>query len=153
LLDAGLDIAPLRAAVASLGLPGVSIDAERCQRGGLAATRFVVREADPVAAPHRGLAEVRALLARAAVPAEVASRAEAVFGALARAEAAVHGSSVESVHFHEVGAVDAIVDVLCACVGLHELRIERVYASAVEVGGGTIRCAHGLLPVPAPGAL
>jgi uncharacterized protein (TIGR00299 family) protein len=152
LLDAGLSLDPLVRAVDSLGLPGVSIRSEAVHRAGMAATRFVVEGADGGHA-HRGLPEIRAILARAAVPAPVRDRAVAVFEALGEAEARAHGIPVEKVHFHEVGAVDAIVDILCACLGLHELGVERVYASTIEVGSGTVSCAHGLLPVPAPGAL
>jgi uncharacterized protein (TIGR00299 family) protein len=152
LLDAGLPLEPLRAAVASLGLPGVSIRREAVQRAGMAATRFVVDGAEG-GHVHRGLPEIRDILARAAVPASVRERAVAVFEALGEAEAKAHGLPIDEVHFHEVGAVDAIVDILCACLGLHELGVERVYSSAVEVGSGAVSCAHGLLPVPAPGAL
>lgn len=152
LLDAGLPLEPLERAVDSLGLPGVSVRREAVHRAGMAATRFVVEGADGDHA-HRGLPEIRQVLARADVPDAVRARAVAVFEALGEAEAKAHGIPVEKVHFHEVGAVDAIVDILCACLGLHELGVERVYASTVEVGSGAVSCAHGLLPVPAPGAL
>jgi uncharacterized protein (TIGR00299 family) protein len=152
LLDAGLPLDPLARAVDSLGLAGVAVRRESVHRAGMAATRFVVEGAEGEHA-HRGLPEIRQILARAAVPDEVRVRALAVFEALGEAEAKAHGIPIEKVHFHEVGAVDAIVDILCACLGLHELGVERVYASTVEVGSGSVSCAHGLLPVPAPGAL
>jgi uncharacterized protein (TIGR00299 family) protein len=153
LLDAGLPLGPLERLVDSLGLQGVRIAAEPTRRAGIAATRFWVEAGGGQAPVHRGLAEILGILGRAAVPVPVRERAEAVFAALAEVEARAHGVPVESVHFHELGAVDTIVDVLCACLGLHELGIERVYASAVEVGSGTLRCEHGILPVPAPGTL
>ncbi|MDA0933108.1 MAG: nickel pincer cofactor biosynthesis protein LarC [Planctomycetota bacterium] len=152
LLDAGLPLEPLVRAVDSLQLPGVAIRSEAVHRAGMAATRFVVDGAEGAHA-HRGLSEIRGILARAAVPDAVRERAVLVFEALGEAEAKAHGIPVEQVHFHEVGAVDAIVDILCACLGLHELGVERVYVSEVEVGSGSVSCAHGLLPLPAPGAL
>lgn len=152
LLDAGLSLEPLRAAVSSLGLTGVTVDAEPALRAGIAGTRFLVTVSGPPAARRR-LAEIRELLGRAAVPAAVRDRADGVFRALAEVEARAHGVDVDDVHFHELGGEDTVVDVLCACLGLHELGIERVFASAVEVGSGTIQCEHGRLPVPAPGTL
>lgn len=161
LLDLGVPLSALQAAVASLDLPGVTIRQERVQRAGIAACRFLV---DVVAAPphhhhdhahhaHRHLADIRTLLARADVPAGVRAQCEAVFLAIAEVEARQHGTGIEQVHFHEVGAEDTIVDVLCACLGTHLLGLERLYSSAVAVGSGTVRCEHGVLPVPAPGTL
>ncbi|MBK8977291.1 MAG: nickel pincer cofactor biosynthesis protein LarC [Planctomycetes bacterium] len=153
LLDSGLDLAPLRAAVASLGIAGLDVGAERVTRAGLAAARFVVRLPAAGPAPHRHLADVEALLARAAVPESVRARAVAVFRRLAAVEATVHGTTPDAIHFHEVGAEDALCDVLCACLGLELLGVTAVHTSTIEVGTGTVRCAHGELPVPAPGAL
>jgi hypothetical protein len=153
LLDAGLPLAVLERAVRSLGLPGVSIRAERVRRGGLIGTRFVVDLEPPAGARERSLDDVLAIVAAADVPERVRQDCTAVFRALAEAEATVHGVAVADVHFHEVGAEDAIVDVLCACLGMRELGVERTFASAVAVGTGTVRCEHGELPVPAPGAL
>jgi uncharacterized protein (TIGR00299 family) protein len=102
---------------------------------------------------HRGLAEIRALLARAKVPAATAARARAVFELLADVESRAHDVPREAVHFHEVGAVDTIVDVVCACHAVGLLGLERLHASAVVVGTGEVDAAHGRLPVPAPGTL
>jgi pyridinium-3,5-bisthiocarboxylic acid mononucleotide nickel chelatase len=77
----------------------------------------------------------------------------AIFDALARAEAKIHGTSIESVHFHEVGAVDAIVDIVCAAVGAEALAVDEIVGSPLNVGGGTVKCAHGTIPVPAPATL
>lgn len=103
--------------------------------------------------PHRHLADIRAILHRADLPDVVRQQCDAVFAAIAEAEARQHGCSVDTVHFHEVGAEDTIVDIVCACLGTHLLGIDRLYSSAVAVGSGTVRCEHGLLPVPAPGTL
>ena len=168
LLDLGLPLADLERTVATLGLPGVEVRAQRVQRQTLAGTWFQVvtpgtivvpgavarRKPVPVAhGPHRGLADCLALVRRADLPGPVRERAEAVFVELARAEAAVHGTTPEQVHFHEVGAEDTIVDIVCTVLGSHRLGIERYYASSIELGSGSVRCAHGTMPVPAPGTL
>jgi pyridinium-3,5-bisthiocarboxylic acid mononucleotide nickel chelatase len=101
-------------------------------------------------AARRGLSEIVAMIESAGLPARVVDRARRVFQRLAEAEAAVHGIAVAEVHFHEVGAVDSIVDVVSACVGLELLGIDRVLCSPIPLGSGTVRCEHGLLPVPAP---
>jgi pyridinium-3,5-bisthiocarboxylic acid mononucleotide nickel chelatase len=173
LLDAGVPIEPLRRAVQSLGLPGVSIRADRVLRAGLAGTHFVVEldgsPADapfvPVAMPapsllsplghgaghvHRRLRDIEAIVGRADLPAAVLERCRAVYRAIAEVEAAAHGCGIQDVHFHEVGAEDTIVDVVCACLGTHLLGVARIHANGIAVGSGTVRAAHGVLPVPAP---
>ncbi|GAB4159669.1 MAG: nickel pincer cofactor biosynthesis protein LarC [Planctomycetota bacterium] len=152
LLDLGVPLGALAAAVDSLGLPGVSIRDEPVRRASLAARKFHVDVARP-SAGARHLADIRELLARADLPDRVRADCDAVFLAIAEAEARQHGCAVEEVHFHEVGAEDTIADVVCACLGTHLLGIERLYASAVEPGSGTVDCEHGRLPVPAPGTL
>ncbi len=145
-------LADLEAAVASLDLPGVSIAQEKVLRQGMAGTRFVVRES-ATRGGHRHLPEILEILERTDVPAEVRSRAQAVFTALGEAEARVHDLPLVGVHFHEVGAVDTIVDVTCAVLATHLMGIERLCSSAVTLGGGIVRAEHGTLPVPAPGTL
>jgi hypothetical protein len=103
--------------------------------------------------PHvarRSLSDILAMIETAGLPARVVDRAKRVFQRLGEAEAAVHGIAIREVHFHEVGAVDSIVDVVAACVGLELLGIDRLLCSPIPVGSGTVRCEHGLLPVPAP---
>lgn len=169
LLDAGVPLAPLAAAVQSLSLPGVELRADKVLRCGLSGTHFVVVEhgapADafvPVAGAgsllltagaaheHRGLRQIEALVARADLPEPVRERCRHVYRLIGEVEAAAHGVSIDAVHFHEVGAVDTIVDVVCACLGMHLLGVDAVYANGIEVGSGTVRAAHGVLPVPAP---
>ena len=101
---------------------------------------------------HHGhhLHDIEAILAGSALPEAVREDALAVYRLLAQAESKVHGCPVEEIHFHEVGQLDAIVDILTVCLLMHELKAELVRASAVHVGSGTVRCAHGILPVPAP---
>ena len=103
--------------------------------------------------PHshlRGLSEIRQIISRAAISESAKKSAIAIFEALARAEAKIHNSAVESVHFHEVGAVDAMVDIVCAAVGAEALGVDEIICSPLNVGGGTVKCAHGIFPVPAP---
>ena len=147
LVDLGLPEAWLRSFVASLEL-GVEADVERVDRSGIGCTRVQFRL--PEEATHRGLSDVLEVVGRTPVAEEVRSRAEAVFRRLAEAEAAVHGVGVEEVHFHEVGALDAIVDVLCTVAGVAELGYDRLYTRPVAVGTGTVRMEHGEFPLPAP---
>ncbi|MGC2211568.1 MAG: nickel pincer cofactor biosynthesis protein LarC, partial [Candidatus Korobacteraceae bacterium] len=99
---------------------------------------------------HRGLKEIREIIARAPISASAQAFALKAFELLAQAEAKIHNQPVESIHFHEVGSEDAIVDIVCAAVAVEAIAAERWYCSALNVGSGTVRCAHGVLPVPAP---
>jgi len=148
LVDAGLSLDELRADLSHLSLPGYEISAERVSKRGISGTRVSVRA--EASHEHRGLSDITAIIARAELPREVAARAVAVFTRLAEAEAAVHGHSVEEVHFHEVGAVDAIVDIVGALCGLRRLNVGKLYVSPLPLGGGWVESAHGRLPVPAP---
>ncbi|HEU5034994.1 MAG TPA: nickel pincer cofactor biosynthesis protein LarC, partial [Mycobacteriales bacterium] len=121
------------------------------RRAGLAAVQAHVQA--PAEQPTRRLTDVLALLERVAVPAAVSGRARAVFTRLADAEAAAHGIDRDDVHFHEVGAVDAIVDVVGGCLGLHRLGLDRLVVSPVALGGGTAPTGHGPVPVPGPAVL
>jgi uncharacterized protein (TIGR00299 family) protein len=130
---------------------GARLERGRTTRGGLDARQ--VRVVAAAEQPPRRLADLTALLDGADVPAAVADRARRVLGRLADAEAAVHGTTPDEVHFHEVGAVDTVVDVVGACLGLHILGVDRVVATPVARGGGTTASAHGRLPVPPPAVL
>src|SRR5580700_9088339 len=106
-----------------------------------------------VPTPHehaRGLNEIREIIAAAAISEGGKKTAIAIFEVLGRAEAKIHNTSIESVHFHEVGAVDAIVDIVCAAVGAEALGVDEIICSSLNVGGGMVKCAHGTFPVPAP---
>jgi uncharacterized protein (TIGR00299 family) protein len=148
LVSAGWPEAELQALPARLGLEGIAIEVSKVRRGPFAATHVDVRV--PERQPHRHLHHIDAILDRADLPAGVRDRAKGVFRRLAQAEAEVHGSSVEKVHFHEVGAVDAIVDVTGALLGLDALGVSSVSASALPLGGGSVDSEHGRIPVPAP---
>ena len=152
LLDAGLSIDALRAELALLGVDGWSLRAERVTRAGIAATKAHVDLAESPQ-PHRRLPDIMALIGRSTLPSGDKQRAASVFERLADAEARVHGVERDAIDFHEVGALDAIVDIVGGVVGLRLLGIERLYCSALPAGGGTARSAHGALPVPAPATL
>ncbi len=150
LLDAGLSFEDLRAQLALLNVQGYELAVEKVKKRGFGGTKFHVRLGD--AEPHqRGLHDIEAIIHASALDATVQERTLAVFTRLAEAEAAVHQSTVEHVHFHEVGAIDAIVDITGAVIGLHLLGIQRIVASPINTGSGFVRAAHGVLPVPAPG--
>ncbi len=151
LVDLGLDVAWLDAFVASLGLDGVVLRVEAAQRRGIACRQ--VRFELPPERAHRHLSDVLEVIEHSGCAASVRERAAAIFHRLAEAEADVHGVSVDAIHFHEVGALDAILDVLCAVAGLAELGIERVYTRPVALGHGWIQIEHGRFPVPAPATL
>lgn len=150
LLDAGADFTIIRNALRSLGVHGFDVSAEKVCKKGIMATQFHVVQDAHTEHPHRHLRHVVEIIMRGDLPAPVQTAAVATFQIIAEAEAAVHGTTVEKVHFHEVGAVDSIVDIVAAQYALHLLGIEAVYASALPVGGGTVSCAHGVIPVPAP---
>jgi hypothetical protein len=149
-VDAGVDVGLLEEALAGLDVRGYCIDVHPVRLHGLAAVRFHVRLDPDADRPHRHLSDIRGLLAGAHLPERVRDRADAIFTRLAEAEAAVHGTEVENVHFHEVGAVDALVDIVGASLAVEQLGLDRIIVSPVPVGSGTVTCEHGTMPVPAP---
>ncbi|HXY30148.1 MAG TPA: nickel pincer cofactor biosynthesis protein LarC [Gemmatimonadaceae bacterium] len=151
LVDVGLDPEWLKALPARLGLPNVEVRVERVKRSGVSATKV---DFDIPPQPHsRGIGEIRSLVARAAVPDDVRVRSDEAFRAIAAVEGAIHDVPPERVHLHEVGAVDAVLDVVGSVWGLSELGVERVFCGTVQLGDGTVHTAHGELPVPAPATL
>ncbi|MBM4013544.1 MAG: nickel pincer cofactor biosynthesis protein LarC [Planctomycetes bacterium] len=153
LLDLGASFEALRADLAALRLPGFSLEREKRWQGGLAGTRFSVRLDPGAAPPRRNLHDIEALIRASSLAAPVQRNAIAVFRRLGAAEAKVHGCALEEVHFHEVGAVDSIVDVVGFCALHHRLGSPRIFCSPIAVGEGFIRTEHGLLPVPAMATL
>lgn len=148
LVDAGADFEQLTSVLDSLGLPGCRLVAEEVRKGGFRATHVRV-ETQPEHG-HRHLRHILELLDRSNLTAAQKGKAEAVFRRLAEAEAKVHGTTIEKVHFHEVGAADSIIDVVGAVVCLDLLGIECVVASPIPTGHGTIRIQHGEVSIPAP---
>ena len=117
---------------------------------GITGTRATVRLAEGIDKPHRHLSTIKGILQRAGYPPRVEELAVSMFTTIAVAEAKIHGTTVEAIHFHEVGATDSIVDVAGAAIGIDYLDIDVAYCSPVEVGSGMVQCEHGLMPVPAP---
>lgn len=141
----------------ALGLPGVRVAAERTRKCGIAGTHYAVtvygeEETQDMRHHHHGSAvhDIAALIDGLDLPEKVKMDAKAVYDLVARAESRVHGCAVENIHFHELGTLDAVTDIVTCCLLLHELAPERITASPVCTGFGTVRCAHGVLPVPAP---
>jgi uncharacterized protein (TIGR00299 family) protein len=148
LLDAGCDIEQLRAELLGLQVPGWELSAEKVWKNGMAATHARVKTEDQQ--KHRSLSTILQILRDSKLASSVRDRASAIFQKLGEAEARVHHAPLEKIHFHEVGAVDAIVDIVGACIGFHALGVEKFACSPLNVGGGTVKMAHGILPVPAP---
>ena len=149
LVDGGVAIEALRAELEKLNLPGYEITALKVMRAGISATKVHVclNEEEQ---PARHLADIRKIIEASKLSSSIKQKSIAIFERLAEVEAKVHGTTPDQVHFHEVGAVDAIVDIVGSVIGLEELGITTLVSSPVNVGSGTIKTAHGTLPVPAP---
>ncbi|MGM0652232.1 MAG: nickel pincer cofactor biosynthesis protein LarC [Bacillota bacterium] len=152
LIDAGVSVEHLKKILSKMDLDGYSLEAEKVSRGGLAGTKAVVSLEDkkPV---ERHLSHILKLIESSELPGPVKEKSSAVFKKLAEAEAAVHGMPVEKVHFHEVGAVDAIVDIVGTVAALYLLQADKVICSPLPLGRGEVQTAHGRLPLPAPATL
>ncbi|MGD8835282.1 MAG: nickel pincer cofactor biosynthesis protein LarC [Desulfobacteraceae bacterium] len=151
LLDAGLTLERLREEIAKLHLSHYELDVEQVVKRGIGGSQaHVIIDQERHGHHHRHLSHIRDIIENSDLDASVKEKSTAIFVRLAEAEARVHRSEVESVHFHEVGAMDAIIDVVGGVVGLTALGIDKVFCSPLHVGSGTIECAHGTLPVPAP---
>lgn len=147
LADAGADTETISCALESLAI-GVKIEWERVLRRGISATKFRAIATDPP--KHRHLSGILKMIHAADIPVRVKASAERVFRVLAEAESSVHGVDIEKVHFHEVGAVDSICDIVGICLALDLLAIDKIYCSPINTGSGTVNTEHGILPVPAP---
>jgi len=148
LVDAGVDPALIREEIAKLSLDGVELHFEKCKRSGISGTNLTVEVAPDHS--HRSLSKIEEIIGSSTLDAGVKERSIRIFRRLGEVEAAVHQMPIEKVHFHEVGALDAIVDIVGACVGFAALGIEKIYCSPLNLGSGTVKAAHGVMPVPAP---
>jgi uncharacterized protein (TIGR00299 family) protein len=147
LLDLGVPADAVLAGIASLGLP-IKIRIEKVRKGGFPATQVFV-DAPPLD-DHRHLPEIEAILSRGSLTPTQRELALKIFRRLAAAEAAVHGVSIEQVHFHEVGALDSIADIAGSAIALDLLSVDKFTSGAVAVGSGTVKCEHGVMPIPTP---
>ena len=148
LVDAGANLRAIEVELHKLGLEGWSISAEKVKRGAIFATQVKVETSE--GHHHRGLSIILGRIDKAGLAPRAADRARGIFTRLAEAEAKVHNMPVEEVHFHEVGAVDSIVDIVGAAIAFELFGIDEFACSALDVGAGQVKTAHGLLPVPAP---
>lgn len=153
LLDSGLDLEHLRRELSKLNLSHYGLCKEEILKGGVRGTRAVVEiDSQHHGRKHRHLEQIVGIIEQSELSAAIKKKSVEIFTRLAEAEALVHNQPVDHVHFHEVGAVDAIIDIVGAVVGLDALKIGKVYCSPLNVGMGTVECEHGILPVPAPAA-
>jgi uncharacterized protein (TIGR00299 family) protein len=166
-LDCGLDFELLRSELLKLGVEGYELSLKRVDRSGISAVKFDVRLTgephlrelrhdhehshghDPQS-HHRSLSEIKRIISSSNLSEQVKGRAQTIFQRIGEAEAKIHDVPVEAVHFHEVGAIDSIVDIVGACVAFDALKIERIISSPLHVGSGMFQCAHGTYPVPGP---
>jgi pyridinium-3,5-bisthiocarboxylic acid mononucleotide nickel chelatase len=155
LIDAGLPLESLKAALGSLGVDGWDVSAEKVVRTGITATKFRVHEATSPAGAHKHyhLAGIKKRIDESALSPGGKARARALFDRLAEAEAAIHSMPVEKVHLHEVGALDSVIDIVGCVFALEWWEVDRVVVSPLNVGSGTVATAHGVYPVPAPATL
>jgi len=151
MIQLGIDPDDLRRELSTLGLDHeFRLTATRDSRNGIVGTRVDVALTHPDRQEHRSLRDIEAIIENSRLDEPVRITAVRIFRRLAEAEAKVHGTDIQKIHFHEVGAVDAIVDIVGAAICYHSLKVDQVWSSPVELGGGFVRCAHGTLPVPAP---
>ena len=148
MLDAGLDVEFLKAQLATLGLKDLDIKLTETRRCGLRALSFV--PIVPEQRYQRNLQQITKIISQSKISKQAKKTAITIFERIAQAEAAVHGKDPNDIHFHELGALDSIVDIVSASIGLEALGVEKVYCSALSVGGGVVKCAHSTMPVPAP---
>ncbi|MCX6353386.1 MAG: nickel pincer cofactor biosynthesis protein LarC [Candidatus Aureabacteria bacterium] len=150
LLDSGLPIESLRKVLRHVPLAGYRIGAERVTRAGIAGTKVIISLAKDSGKRVHGIGDIMKIVRKSSLPVPVAETVEKVFESLARAEAKVHGGRGRAAHFHEVGAVDSILDIVGSVAGFHILGFDEIYSSPLPWNSGTVECAHGTLPVPAP---
>jgi pyridinium-3,5-bisthiocarboxylic acid mononucleotide nickel chelatase len=167
MLDCGLDFELLRSELLKLGVEGYQLSLNRVDRSGISAAKFDVQLTDDhhlhghhhkhkhahdhhSHSHHRALSEIKQIISSSKLGEQVKGRAQTIFRRIGEAESKIHNIPIESVHFHEVGAIDSIVDIVGACVAFDALKIERIISSPLHVGSGTFQCAHGTYPVPGP---
>jgi len=151
MIDAGLDADFLQNRLDSLSIGDLKIEVEKVMRCGISALHFT--PAAPGEQHHRKLSDIIAIIDQSDIGDSAKGHAADIFSKLAQVEGRIHAKDVEAIHFHEVGAVDSIVDIVSACVGFDALGLQKVCCSPLSVGGGTVQSAHGLLPAPAPATL
>jgi uncharacterized protein (TIGR00299 family) protein len=150
MLDLGLDLEELKTQISRLNLGGYHLSAHKVIKSGLSATKFDVK-LEPQSQPHRTFKDIRNLIEEADLSDVVKKDSTKIFRRLAEAEAEAHGKPIDEIHFHEVGALDSIIDIVGTCIGFASLGAEQFLCSPLRVGHGTVQAQHGTLPIPAPG--
>jgi uncharacterized protein (TIGR00299 family) protein len=159
LLDVGVSEDALRAELSKLQLPGYQVSSRRVIKQNISATKFDVIDEHPPSprlqrtSEHRGYSDIVAMIEKSGLSSAVKERAKRVFRRIGEAEAKIHGIPLEKVHFHEIGAVDSIVDIVGACIAVEALGVDEIQASPPRLGSGFVETAHGRFPVPAPATL
>ncbi len=152
LVDLGVDIKAIRRALKKIDLKGYKLQAKKIQRNGLACTQITVAIEKPKP-PHRSFTSIRKLIEQSCLPAKVKNNSIEIFKRIAKVEAQIHNTTIEKIHFHEVGGIDSIVDIVGGVWAIESLKLDKIYSSALNAGEGFVDCAHGRLPVPAPATL
>lgn len=150
LIDSGVTLDHIKDELLALGVSGYSVRAEKIRKQGFAATKFDVNVDESQDKPHRHLSDIESILNGSSLSEHVREKSLAVFTRLADAEATAHGIDRNKVHFHEVGAIDAIVDIVTVALAIESIAPDRIVCSHLPVGSGTVKCEHGIMPVPAP---
>jgi len=153
LIDAGLPLGMLKKGLSTLAVQGYQLSTKKVKRSTITATKFTVTVNETEAQPERALKDILRLIKASKLPEKVKNTASAIFQRLGEAESRIHGVPLEEVSFHEIGAVDSIIDIVGVAFGLDALQIERFYSSPLPLGSGSVSTAHGILPVPAPATL
>jgi pyridinium-3,5-bisthiocarboxylic acid mononucleotide nickel chelatase len=154
LVDLGVDIKDIRKALKKIDLKGYKLQAKKVQRNGLACTQIiVVIEKSKPQHSHRSFTNIKKLIEQSGLPSKVKNNSIEIFKRIAKVEAKIHNTAIEKIHFHEVGGIDSIVDIVGGVWAIESLKLDKIYSSALNVGEGFVDCAHGRLPVPAPATL
>jgi pyridinium-3,5-bisthiocarboxylic acid mononucleotide nickel chelatase len=156
LVDLGVNIKDIRKALKSLDLTGYKLQSKKVQRNGLSCTQITIaieKTKLQRSQPHRSFTCIRRLIEQSDLPVKVKSNSIEIFKRIAKIEARIHNTTIEKIHFHEVGGIDSIIDIVGGVWAIESLKLDKIYSSALNVGEGFVDCAHGRLPVPAPATL
>jgi uncharacterized protein (TIGR00299 family) protein len=156
LVDLGVDIKDIRKALKGIDLKGYKLQAKKIQRNGLACTqiRVTIEKCNHQHShPHRSFTNIKKLIERSGLSLKVKKNSIEIFKRIAKVEAKIHNTTIEKIHFHEVGGIDSIVDIVGGVWAIESLRLDKIYSSGLNIGEGFVDCAHGRLPVPAPATL
>lgn len=154
LVDMGVDIKEIRKALNNIDLGGYKLEAKKVKRSDLSCTQILVKlEKQKSRQPHRSFSNIKKLIEKSGLPSRVKKNSIEIFKRIAKVEAGIHNTTVDKIHFHEVGGIDSIVDIVGGVWAIESLKLDKIYSSPLNVGEGLVDCAHGRLPVPAPATL